>query len=212
MKKFLMLGVLCLVGCTAIDPYTGEQRISKTSVGVGGGALGGALIGGAIGHNATGALVGAGVGAVTGGVIGNIFDRQDAELRERLKNTNVQVQRLPNNDLRLIMSNDVTFENNRAEIRSECYDVLNSIVIVLKKYDRTAIQVAGYASNVGDAMYNQVLSEKRAKAVANFLKSAGISSRRITVVGYGARYPIASNSTSSGQAKNRRVEITIHQI
>ncbi len=213
MKKFLSLGLLCLVtSCTVLDPYTGEERVSKTGIGTGIGALGGALVGGAIGGNAKGALIGAGVGAVTGGMVGNIMDRQDTELRERLRNTGVRIQRLNNNDLCLIMASDVTFENNRSEIRSEFYDILNSVAIVLRKYDRTSITIAGHASSVGDAMHNQILSEKRANAIASYLKSAGVKSNRITVVGYGARRPIANNNTQAGQAKNRRVEIIIHQI
>ena len=61
-------------------------------------------------------------------------------------------------------------------------------------------------------MHNQELSESRARAVADYLIAHKIDPNRVMAVGYGARYPVASNKTAAGQAKNRRVEITIHQL
>ncbi len=61
-------------------------------------------------------------------------------------------------------------------------------------------------------MHNQELSESRARSVADYLISQKIDPSRVMAVGYGKRYPIASNATEAGQAKNRRVEITIHQL
>ncbi len=86
------------------------------------------------------------------------------------------------------------------------------MAIVLNKFNKTTIKVAGYASSVGGAEHNQILSEQRSKSVANYLISQKVDPNRIMAVGYGARYPIASNATADGQARNRRVEITLHSL
>jgi len=215
LRKIVMVFGLLLVGvlsgCTTLNPYTGEKEISDTSIGTGAGAAGGALVGGLIGQNAESALIGAGIGAVLGGVTGNYMDRQNDELRAQLQGTGVQIARV-GKDIRLIMPGDITFENDRSDIRANFYNTLNSVVIVLKKFDNSTIKVAGFASSTGSAMHNQELSESRARAVADYLIAHKIDPNRVMAVGYGARYPVASNKTAAGQAKNRRVEITIHQL
>lgn len=206
-----LFATVMLTGCTTINPYTGETEVSKTGIGTGIGAVGGALAGQLIGGNTTSTLVGAGLGAVAGGVIGNYMDHQDSELRARLQGTGVQVVRV-GRDIRLIMPGDITFENDRSDIRSSFYNTLNSVGIVLKKFNKSTIKVAGYASSTGEAMHNQELSERRARSVGDYLIAQGIDQNRVMSVGYGARYPVASNATIDGQARNRRVEITIHQL
>src|SRR5262249_52494902 len=153
------------------------------------GGIAGALLGGG-----RGALIGAGIGAVAGGAIGNSMDRQDADLRQYLQSSGVQVQRV-GNDIRLIMPGDITFANNSANIRSNFYSTLNSIAIVLRKYRHTVIRIAGYTSNTGSYQYNQVLSEQRARAVGSYLIAQGINPNRVSTKGYGKRHPIASNAT-----------------
>lgn len=209
--SLLIVGsVSWLSGC-AINPYTGEKQASDTAIGAGIGAVGGAIAGQLIGHNAASTLIGAGIGTAIGGVIGYSMDQQNEQLRARLQGTGVQVAR-SGKDIRLIMPGDITFNNDSADIKSNFYDTLSSVAIVLKKFDNTTIKVAGFASKVGNATHNQVLSENRARSVANYLISQNIDPSRVMAVGYGARYPIASNATGEGQAQNRRVEITIHQL
>jgi outer membrane protein OmpA-like peptidoglycan-associated protein len=139
------------------------------------------------------------------------MDHQNRELREQLQGTGIQIARV-GKDIRLIMPGDITFANNRADIKSNFYNTLNSVSIVLNKFNNTTVKVAGFASSTGNAMYNQELSEKRAKSVASYLIAQQVDPNRLMAVGYGSRYPIASNATKAGQAKNRRVEITIHQL
>ncbi len=208
----LLLVLACTMGgCTTINPYTGEQQLSKSSIGAGTGVVAGALLGQALGGNTASTLIGAGLGGVMGGVIGNQLDQQDAQLRKVLQGSGVQVYR-NGNSIRLIMPGNITFEHDRADIRSNFYQTLNSIAIVLAKYNNTVVRITGYASSVGDAMYNQRLSEQRANAVASYLIAQGVSSGRVAAKGMGARNPIASNSTRSGQEQNRRVEINITQM
>ena len=216
MKKLMRVLVLVLVpialtGCMTTNPYTGERQVSKTTIGTGIGAAGGAIIG-ALAGGGKGAVIGAVAGAVVGGVTGNIMDRQDTELRQRLQGTGVQVQKLPNGDLRLIMPSDITFALNQSGIKSGFYPVLNSVAVVLKKFNKTVVRIDGYTDNTGTAQYNQTLSERRASSVAQYLAAQGVNPNRLATRGFGERHPIASNTTASGRSMNRRVEMTIHQI
>lgn len=202
--------ITVLAGCTT-NPYTGQQEASGTGIGVGVGAAGGALLGQIIGGNTAGTLIGAGVGAAAGGLIGNYMDRQAAELRAQLQGTGVSVVK-NGNDIQLIMPGDITFATNQSTIKPQFYNVLNSVGLVLKKYNRTIVKVTGYTDNTGTPTYNQQLSERRAQSVANYLTSQGVDNNRFSVVGYGERHPVASNQTAAGRAHNRRVQITLHQI
>lgn len=211
----LLWGVLIasasLHGCTTLDPYTGETTVSKTTIGTGTGMLAGAVAGQAIGRNTTGTLIGAAIGGIAGGVTGSYFDQQDAELRQVLVNSGVQVVR--NGDqIRLIMAGNITFKHDSYAIRPSFYRTLNSVALVLKKYSRTAVKIVGYASSIGEAMYNQQLSERRALAVADYLVAQGVKANRLSAYGRGSRDLIASDATIQGQEQNRRVEIIIQSF
>ena len=80
---------------------------------------------------------------------------------------------------------------------------------MLKAYPTAKIQVAGYTDNTGNAEKNVTLSEARATSVKTHLMKMGIDEGRITVKGFGAANPAASNDTSEGRAQNRRIEISM---
>lgn len=209
-KFFALLGIssaLLLSGCSTINPYTGQQQASDATVGTGLGALGGAAIG-AIAGGGRGALIGGAVGAVTGGLIGNAMDQENNELRHRLIGTGVQVEQ-HGNYIQLMMASDVTFKTGQSDVRDGFYPTLSSVAIVLNKYNRTNIVITGFTDNVGDASYNQSLSERRARSVGRFLMSQGVDPARVFSEGRGKRDPIASNATAEGRAMNRRVVITL---
>lgn len=207
--KILNATIVCsvLAGCSAINPYTGEEQASDSAIGSVAGAGGGALIGGLLGGK-VGALAGAAVGGLTGGLIGHHFDRENAELRQRLVGTGVQVKQ-EGRRIQLVMPSDVTFGFNQSLIKLEFYGVLHSIALVLKKYPHNTIRIVGYTDNIGKFDYNQILSEKRANSVARYLISQGISKNRIFTKGKGERDPIASNNSTLGRQENRRVTLTL---
>jgi len=206
------LATVMLGGCFTADPYTGERKVSKTTGGAVIGGLAGAAIGAITGDDSRErrkrALIGAGVGALAGGAVGNYMDRQEAALRERLARTGVGVSRM-GDEIQLVMPGNVTFETDRAEIRSDFYEVLNSVTIVLKEYDKTLVEVTGFTDSTGTNDYNQRLSEDRAESVRRYLASQGIIEGRLAARGYGERNPIASNDTEQGRALNRRVELRL---
>jgi len=197
-------------GC-ATDPYTGEQKMSKTAWGSILGAAGGAAVGAAVTKHQDrrkGMLIGAGVGALSGAGVGYYMDQQEAKLRQKLQGSGVSVTRQGDNII-LNMPGNITFQTNSAEINSSFYDVLSSVVLVLNEYNKTLIDVAGHTDSTGTDAINQPLSERRAASVGNYLISQGIDSRRVLTTGYGKNRPIASNDTPEGRAQNRRVELML---
>jgi len=217
LKKVVTLAVAAgiLASCTTTNPYTGEQQMSKTSGGALLGATVGALGGLAVGHDANSrrnaALIGAGIGALGGGLIGNYMDQQEAQLRAELQGTGVSVTRAGDRII-LNMPSNITFDTDQDAIKPEFYPTLNSVAIVLNKFNKTLVDVNGHTDSVGNAAYNQGLSERRAMSVATYLGGQGLDQRRVSALGYGMSQPVASNSTPQGRAQNRRVEIQIAPI
>ncbi len=209
------LAATYLSACTTTDPYTGEQKVSNTAggaaIGAGMGAVAGLLIGNNPVQRRNAALIGAGVGALAGGAVGNYMDTQEAELRAQLQGTGVSVTRAGDRII-LNMPSNVTFATGDDRVSPDFYPTLDSVAIVLRKFDRTLIDVDGHTDSVGNAAFNQDLSERRANSVANHLASRGIDQRRMSTMGYGLERPIASNATESGRAQNRRVEIAISPL
>ena len=206
------LAATYLSACTTTDPYTGEQKVSNTAggaaIGAGMGAVAGLLIGNNPVQRRNAALIGAGVGALAGGAVGNYMDQQEAELRAQLQGTGISVTR--NGDrIILNMPSNITFATDRDAVQSSFYPTLNSVALVLKKFNRTVVDVYGHTDSTGDDRYNDDLSERRAMSVANYLYGQGIDGRRFYVEGFGETQPIASNATEAGRAENRRVEIQL---
>ena len=198
MKKLLtifMLSMLLVVSCTTASD--GTTKVSKTGVGAGIGAAAGAVLGQVIGKDTKGA------------VIGNIFDRQEKELKTKLKGSGVEVERTGQGEIKLVAPENITFDTNSSIIKPKFEDLLDKVAEVLQKYPDSDIIVSGHTDSTGNDSINEPLSRNRASSVSSYLISKGVKSSRITSVGYGSRQPIASNSTEAGRAQNRRVEIKV---
>ena len=102
----------------------------------------------------------------------------------------------------------ILFDFGKATIRKESQETINNISEVMKEHPNTAFVIEGHTDSVGPKAGNQRLSEKRAKAVKNSLKEAGVQND-LTAKGYGESMPKASNQTADGRQENRRVEISI---
>ena len=116
------------------------------------------------------------------------------------------------NEVTLTMPGSVAFATDSADLNPAFGGVLDSIAVVLKKYDKTIIEVAGHTDSTGSREHNQLLSERRAAAVAAALERHGILKSRIAVVGAGETRPVAGNDSASGRARNRRVELTVSPL
>ena len=115
------------------------------------------------------------------------------------------------NSLLITLDSGVLFDVDKYDVRPEAEEVLKNLAIVLKEMDVKNFEIDGHTDSDGSDEYNQVLSEKRANSVKNFLVSQGVTAE-ITTKGYGESKPVASNDTAEGKQKNRRVEIIIPTI
>jgi outer membrane protein OmpA-like peptidoglycan-associated protein len=110
------------------------------------------------------------------------------------------------------MPSNITFATDQSNVQPQFNSTLVSVALVLKKFDKTIVDVYGHTDSTGAASYNLSLSQRRAVSVATILANQGIDQRRFYIEGKGSTSPIASNATESGRAQNRRVEIQIAPI
>lgn len=208
--------VLMVSACTTTNPFTNETQISNTTGGATLGAIAG-TVGGLVTANATGAdarvaaLIGAGVGALAGGAVGAYMDQQEAELRQQLQGTGISVTRV-GDDIILNMPSNITFDVGSSAVKPQFNATLQSVALVLNKYNKSIVDVVGHTDSDGSVEFNLDLSRQRAVAVANVVAGFGVDSRRFYVDGRGESSPIASNATDAGKAANRRVEIKISPL
>src|SRR5687768_4740575 len=164
-------------GCMTTDAYTGEKKVTSTTKGAGIGALAGAVLGAATGDNSKErrkrALIGAGVGALAGGSVGQYMDRQESKLRSQLQGSGVSVTRT-GDTIVLNMPGNVTFQTGSSDLNAQFFSVLDSVGLVLKEYNKTIVDVAGHTDSVGSDQTNQLLSERRAGSVAQYLRGRGV--------------------------------------
>ncbi|MBN2519310.1 MAG: OmpA family protein [Bacteroidales bacterium] len=109
----------------------------------------------------------------------------------------------------VVVLKNILFEFNKDEIQPISYNELNKLLTLLKNNPELKIDIYGHTDNIGKEKYNQNLSEKRAKAVFNFLIKNGIEESRLTFKGYGSSVPIKSNNSEEERKLNRRVEFKV---
>ncbi|MGC9457232.1 MAG: OmpA family protein [Halothiobacillaceae bacterium] len=205
---FVVAAAMLAVGC-ATGPY-GEPP-SRTATGAVIGAGTGAALGNVIagsGNKTGGTLIGAAVGATVGGLIGRQMDRQEAELRQQMAGSGVDVYR-EGDTIRLQAPENITFDVNRTDIKPPFRPVLDQLANSLIQYPGTVVRIEGHTDSTGSAAYNQTLSENRAESVRGYLIRQGVDGQRLHAIGFGMTQPIADNATAAGRALNRRVEILI---
>ncbi|MCB0395884.1 MAG: PD40 domain-containing protein [Flavobacteriales bacterium] len=107
---------------------------------------------------------------------------------------------------------NVFFESGSYTLREESKAELQKLADFLNEHRTMTIELSGHTDNVGQKADNQLLSERRAKAVVDFLVEKGIAVNRLTPKGYGDSKPIDSNDTEEGRARNRRTEYKVLTI
>jgi outer membrane protein OmpA-like peptidoglycan-associated protein len=211
------LCLFTLQACSTFDPYTGEEKASKTAIGASIGAGVGAVIAYIDNKDEDSRqrnkriLAAAGGGAAIGGGMGYYMDAQEAKLRKQLRGSGVSVERVGDN-INLIMPGNITFASNSANINAGFYGVLDSVALVITEYDKTLVVVAGHTDSDGSDSFNRDLSQRRAGSVSDYLISQRILPVRLETVGFGETQPISENTSAEGKQLNRRVEITLLPI
>lgn len=193
--------VILLSGCASMKKSTKGAAIGTAA----GGAMG-AVIGRASGNAGLGAIIGASVGGATGAIIGRQMDKQAAEIKNTVPDA--RVERV-GEGIVVEFNSSVLFDFDKSDLTADARPTLNKLVEILNKYPDTNIELQGHTDNTGPDKYNQALSEKRARAVDSYLKQKGITSKRVTIKGFGESIPKYDNSTAEGRAQNRRVEFLI---
>lgn len=108
-----------------------------------------------------------------------------------------------------IILKNIFFDFNKATLRPESKTELDRLIKLLQDVPSLKIEISGHTDNVGSALYNQQLSENRAKSVVDYLIINGLDSNRLTYVGYGMTQPVATNDTEDGRQMNRRTEFKV---
>jgi outer membrane protein OmpA-like peptidoglycan-associated protein len=110
---------------------------------------------------------------------------------------------------RKIVLRGVHFDFDKSNIRADARPILDEATETLNEEREIHISVEGHTDAIASDAYNQGLSERRARAVADYLSSRNVARGRMRVVGFGESRPVASNATDDGRAQNRRVELRV---
>ena len=201
----LALAVVAATSLSAAGCAKNAQR--GAVIGAGGGAVVGGVIGAATGSTAKGAIIGAAVGGAAGAIIGDQMDRRAAEIRDSIPGADVE---RVGEGILVTFESGLLFGFDSTTVRPEAQANLRTLAANLDKYPDTDLMVVGHTDAVGDDAYNQRLSERRARAAADYLAAQGVDRGRIKASGRGELEPLASNDDESGRQANRRVEVAIY--
>lgn len=183
------------------------------------GAATGAVVGAVLGHQVDGdkgRYIGAVVGGLAGAGVGHYMDKQRQELERQLAEEErrgmLRISELPDGSLKVGVASDATFDVNKSDIKPGAQQTFAKIATIVGDYNQTILHVVGHADSDGADDYNLALSQRRSSAVANLMVGQGVDPARMRTEGRGEREPIASNETSEGKRRNRRVDIVIKPI
>ena len=193
-----------LAGC-ATDGGS-NTTVRDTAIGAGVGALAGAAIGGSK-NRGRGALIGAGVGAGGGYIWAQHMAQKKAAMERATMGSGATVVQTPDNQLKLNVPSDVSFDTGRADIKPNFRGILDQFASGLNSQPNTEVRIVGHTDNTGSDELNDRLSLQRAEATRNYLVARGVNPKAVTGMGRGEHEPIADNGTADGRARNRRVEI-----
>jgi outer membrane protein OmpA-like peptidoglycan-associated protein len=194
----LSVALILLSGCANM---TETQRSAAIGAGVG------TLAGAAIGQDRQSAVIGAGLGALGGYIWSNQMAQKKAAMEQATAGTGVDVTQTADNQLKLNIPSDISFDINSAVIKPNLRPILDQFAQGLANQPNTEIRIIGHTDSTGSDAINNPLSVNRAASARNYLVSRGVSGQRIQIDGRGSHEPIADNYTEAGRAKNRRIEM-----
>lgn len=202
-----LISASLLAGCANM---TETQRGTATGAGVGAaaGAALGAIAGGGKGA-AIGAAAGAAIGAGGGYLWSQRMQQQKQAMESATQGTGVAVTQTADNQLKLEIPSDISFDTNRADVKPELQPILDRFAQTLQANPVTTVRIVGHTDSTGTDAINEPLSVRRAASVRDYLAARGVAPQRVAIDGRGSREPIADNSTPAGRARNRRVEIFV---
>src|SRR6185369_8460715 len=212
MNKFIVTLVAIAVGTVSgCAEMTETQRTTGTGAAIG--AAAGAVVGGLTGGGgkgvATGAVVGGALGAGGGYLWSQHMQEQKASMEQATRGSGVRVSQTADNQLKLDIPSDISFDSGRSDIKSNLSPILDRFAITLNQNPVTTVKIIGHTDSTGSDLVNEPLSVNRAIATRDYLARHGVASNRISVDGRGSHEPVADNNSAAGRAMNRRVEIFV---
>jgi outer membrane protein OmpA-like peptidoglycan-associated protein len=189
---------ILLTGCTTATP---EQK------GAGTGALIGAVAGQILGHDARSSAIGAGLGALGGYVWSKNMEDKKRAMEAATAGTGTVVTQTADNQLKLSIPNDISFDTGRSDIKPNLRPILDQFAQGLSQQASMEVKIVGHTDNKGSDAVNNPLSVNRAQSARDYLVGRGVNASRISIDGRGSREPIADNATEAGRARNRRIDI-----
>jgi outer membrane protein OmpA-like peptidoglycan-associated protein len=136
----------------------------------------------------------------------------EKNLAQEIKLGQARIDKLPNDVVRVTMTNQTAFETNSANIKSGFHSTMDKLADVVVRYNKTSLTVVGHTDDVGTNAYNQKLSEQRALSVAQYLEGKRVNPMRLAISGKGETQPVETNATETGRQANRRVEIYVEPV
>ena len=215
---FVSLTAVTLVGCAGGGSGPSSRPFENWEKGAAMGAVGGAVLGAAAYRKdrTKGAVVGAIGGGLAGGAVGAYMDSQKRDLEKNLakeiQSGQAQVEKMPNDIVRITMTSQTAFDTNSTEIKPAFHTTLDKLADVVVRYGKTTLTVVGHTDNVGTNQYNQQLSQRRALSVAEYFESRRVNPVRLATAGKGETEPVSSNGSENGRQANRRVEIYVEPV
>lgn len=211
LRRAALPGVVAAALALSACQTTDTQR--RSAIGVGVGAVTGAIIASATGGKA-------GVGAVAGAAIGGLgtyiwstnMERQRQELEAATRGTGVGVTRTADNQLKLDIPSDISFDSGSANVRPQFQHILNRFAQGMQTLPNARVTIVGHTDSSGGPAINEPLSLHRANATRDYIVRQGVSASRFHTEGRGASQPVADNGTAAGRAQNRRVEIFVAEM
>ena len=135
------------------------------------------------------------------------MEDKKAAMERATAGTGVAVTQTPDNQLKLNIPSDISFDTGRADIKANLRPILDQFAIGLGTQPNTEVRIIGHTDNTGSDATNDPLSMQRAASARDYLTARGVDPQRVMINGRGEREPVADNSTEAGRARNRRVEI-----
>ena len=189
-----------LAGC-ATNGVTPQQK------GAGTGAVIGAVAGQILGRDSKSTAIGAGLGALGGYVWSKNMEDKKRAMDQATAGTGTVVTQTSDNQLKLSIPNDISFDTGRAAIKPNLRPILDQFAQGLSQQTSMEVRILGHTDSTGSDAINNPLSVNRAQSARDYLVSRGVSASRMAIDGRGSREPIADNATESGRARNRRIDI-----
>jgi outer membrane protein OmpA-like peptidoglycan-associated protein len=201
----LAAAVALLAGCENMS-----ERQQGTAKGAAIGAVAGGVLSSATGGKAgTGAVVGGALGAIAGNLWSKRMEDKRAAMERATQGTGIDVARTQNNELKVNVPSDFSFDVGRSAVKSDMRPVLDQFAQGLDPNMR--VRIVGHTDSTGSDAINNPLSVDRAQSVRDYLAARGVASSRVETTGRGSHEPVADNNSDAGRSQNRRVEIFLRE-